>query len=364
MSSSTIRSQLERKRAQKADAEKKASAARTKENAKRADATKARTAASKTSSESTRKSRSRDADRYEQDANTAGKDAAAWQTKASKCLAEEVALQRQMSAAEASELRASERKRQQTDTALERQRAQQVTTVRAETGRLRDEMAMRFDVHERAIADLRQPKKERLRILILTSSGRDDLRVGREQKQIQDAVRFASGRDQVRLDVRPAATGADLLNGLTQGTPHVVHFSGHGNEDVIVFEEDVDAHNDGHTMSGRLLGRALQAVDETPLLVVLNACRTAAQAYRLTESIAAFAIGHSDSIGDSDAINYAARFYASIADGQSIGSSHDLAKTALEMMGLPDHDLPQLHAAEGYNPYETRLVLPELPPDA
>lgn len=154
------------------------------------------------------------------------------------------------------------------------------------------------------------------------------------------------------------------MNGLTQGTPHVVHFSGHGNEDVIVFEEDVDAHNDGRAMSGRLLGRALQAVDETPLLVVLNACKTAEQARRLTEGIAAFAIGHSDSIGDSDAINYAARFYASIADGQSIGASHDLAKTALEMMGLPDHDLPQLYAAVGYNPYEARLVLSELPSDS
>jgi hypothetical protein len=364
MSSSTIRSQLERKRAQKADAEKKASAARTKENAKRADATKARAAASKASSESTRKSRSRDADRYEQDANAAGKDAAAWQTRASKYLAEEVALQKQLSAAEASEQRALERKRQQADTALERQRAQQVTTARAETGRLRDEMTMRFNVHERAIADLRQPKKERLRILVLTSSGRDDLRVGREQKRIQDAVRFASGRDQVRLDVRPASTGEDLLNGLTQGTPHVVHFSGHGSEDVIVFEEDVDTHNAGHAISGRLLGGALKAVDETPLLVVLNACSTAEQARRLTEGIATFAIGHSDSIGDSDAINYAARFYASIADGQSIGSSHDLAKTALEMMGLPGHDLPQLFTADGYDPYQIRLVLSDLTPDA
>lgn len=357
MSSSTIRSQLERKRAQRVDAEKKASAARSKENTKRSDATKARQAASKTTSESTQRSRFRDAERYENDANSAGKDSASWQTKASKFLVEETRLQKQLADAETAEYKATERKRDQADATSERRRVAQVAAAKAETERLRRDMSQRFDNQARAIADLRPPKSEDLRILVLTASGRGDLRVGREQKRIQDAVRFASGRDQVVLDVRPAATNDDLLDGLTQGGPHVVHFSGHGNDTVIVLEQDVDVKNSGTRLTGRLLGRALHAVDETPLLVVLNACSSAPQAKELVNGIASFAIGHSDTIRDEDAINYAARFYGSIANGQSIGASHELALTLMEMMGLPDKDLPQLFAAEGLNPFEVRLVL-------
>lgn len=358
MSSSSIRSQLERKRAQRVAAEKHASTARSKESSRRSDATKARTSAAKATNDATRKSRLREADRYENDANAAGKDAATWQGKASGYLNEEVRLQKQLSDAEAAERKAADRKRDQADAASERRRAEQVAAANRETDRLRREMTTRFDTHERAIAELRAPKQEALRVLILTASSRDDLRIGREQKRIQDAVRFASGRDHVELDVRPAATGEDLLSGLTQTVPHVLHFSGHGNEDLIVFEEDVDSRNAGAPLPSRVLGRALQAVDETPLLVVLNACSTARQAERLVDGITSFAIGHSDSIGDADAINYAARFYASIADGQSIGAAHELAVTLLEMMGLPGHELPQLYAADDLEPFDVRLVLP------
>ena len=34
-----------------------------------------------------------------------------------------------------------------------------------------------------------------------------------------------------QVDVRPAATAADLLDGITRFRPHVVHFSGHSNDD-------------------------------------------------------------------------------------------------------------------------------------
>lgn len=208
MSSSSIRSQLERKRAQRVAAEKHASTARSKESSRRSDATKARTSAAKATNDATRKSRLREAHRYENDANAAGKDAATWQSKASGYLNEEVRLQKQLSDAEAAERKAADRKRDQADAVSERRRAEQVAAANRETDRLRREMTTRFDTHEQAIAELRAPKQEALRVLILTASSHDDLRVGREQKRIQDAVRFASGRDHVKLDVRPAATGA------------------------------------------------------------------------------------------------------------------------------------------------------------
>ncbi|MEU3281435.1 hypothetical protein [Streptomyces antibioticus] len=71
-----------------------------------------------------------------------------------------------------------------------------------------------------------------------------------------------------------------------------------------------------------------------------------------------FAIGMSDSIGDIDAIIYAARFYASVADGQSVQAAHLLSRTAIETNGLLDRDLPTLTCAADVGPSATKLLTP------
>jgi len=87
---------------------------------------------------------------------------------------------------------------------------------------------------ERALRTLPAPRAEKLRVLVLGASSEGDLRVGREQKRIRAAVKSALHRDYIELDVRPAATTSDLLDGITKFRPHVVHFSGHSNEQLIV----------------------------------------------------------------------------------------------------------------------------------
>ena len=365
MSSSLYRSQVERKRAQRLDAEKKSAAARTKEADKRAIASRERAAAAATKSEPTARMKLRDAARHEGEANAAAKESASWQTKAAAYLKEEATLMKRLSESEDSERKSAERKRVadekkrlQQAAQAERERERRATDDARAAARLHAQLAAQIGDHERELADLRQPRQERLRLLMLASSGAGDLRVAREQKRIKDAVQFASGRESISLDLRPAATGDDLLSGLTQGRPHIVHFSGHGNDAVVLFEEDTDEPNAGAVVAADTLAAALRAVDEPPLLVVLNACSSAAQARKLVGGIASFAIGHADSIADGDAIAYAARFYASLADGQSIQASHDIAKAALLLQGTPDADLPQLYAAAGLDPADIILVLP------
>lgn len=359
------RSQLDRKRGQRVDAEKRAAAARTKEADKRAAATRDRAAATASKSDSTIRTKLRDSERHEVEANAAAKESASWQVKASNYLKEEVTLAKSLSDAEQSERKSDDRKRDAADkkrvqeaATAEKQRERRAAEDARIAARLHSQLAAQLKDHERDLAVLREPRPEKLRLLMLASSGEGDLRVGREQKRIKDAVQFASGRDSIALDLRPAATADDLLNGLTQGRPHIVHFSGHGNDAVVVFEQDTDSANHGAIVAADTLAAALRAVDEPPLLVVLNACSSATQAERIADGVAAFAIGHSDSIADGDAIAYAARFYASLADGQSIQAAHDLAKAALLLQGTPDFDLPTLYSAEGFDPAATIVVLP------
>jgi len=161
----------------------------------------------------------------------------------------------------------------------------------------------------------------------------------------------------VKIRHLPASTPGDLLDGLTEFRPHVVHFSGHGNESVIVFDTGAEEHNDGQPVHAGPFKNALEAPDEPPILIVLNACNSAHQLTSLLGKVR-MAIGMSDSIADVDAITFATRFYRTLAEGQSISAAIASARADMELNGLPDHDLPALVTAEGIDPTTIRLIIP------
>lgn len=349
MSAKQIRGQLERKRKQRVDAEKKVGELRTKESNKRTDAAKARQAAAKTKTEATAKSKLREAERREKEAEAAGKEAGRWQTKVSGYSKEELDLATKLARAERSEADAAERRRKREEQQAARRTASEKIALESRITRAESGV-------EQIVRQVREPKREKLRVLILGASADGGLRVGREQKRIRSAVESALHRDQIELDVRPAATTVDLLDGITKFRPHVVHFSGHSNEDLIVFEGEEDEHHEGSVVTAGAFASAIEGTDDPPLLVLLNSCHSAAQIEYLVAQAVPFAIGMADSIEDGDAINYAAQFYAAIANGQSIRSSHLSAQAALELAGLEGAELPTLAWAHDVDPATTILV--------
>jgi hypothetical protein len=111
MSVSQYLRQLEAKRRQRVDADKKASDFRTKEAEKRAAASKAAAAASRSSSASMVAGYVRTAARHESEANDAGKQAAYWQTRAAGYAKDEVSFQAKLAKAEQQERDDAERRR-------------------------------------------------------------------------------------------------------------------------------------------------------------------------------------------------------------------------------------------------------------
>lgn len=351
MSASQQRTQLERKRKQRVDADTKANEYIAKESKKRGEASKAREAAAKTSNATVRKNKLKNADDKEKAAVAAGKEASKWLKKASDYAKAEVTLQKNLARSERAEADAAERRRKREQQLVERERAaeREVLTQRISDTRSAVEQVRR---------ELPEPKPEKLRVLLLGASSEGDLRVGREQRRIQIAVQSALHREQIEIEARPAATAGDLLESIGRFRPHVVHFSGHSNEDVLVFEEDRDEPHHGVAVSARAFASAIQATDDKPLLVILNSCKSAAQINSLVEEATPFAIGMMESVQDGDAINYAAAFYTSTANGQSIRSSHLAGQAALEITGLEGDELPTLVWASDVDPATTILVKP------
>ncbi|MBY6537652.1 CHAT domain-containing protein [Rhodococcus sp. BP-349] len=361
MSADQIRRELERKIKAREDAETDSGKHRAKASVASAAATKARLDAAKTTSAMTAKSKTSEAERRDKDAMKSSKDAATADAKAASLRKDEARIRTRLATAETSERKAAEQKQKTEDKRVERAHAAE-----------RDEYERRIAAAE-AVArqaqhdattsarSLPEPKPEKLRVLLLgadskgAEAGEEGLRIGREHKRIAAAVRNANHRDLIELQPRPAATTDDLLDGISQFRPHVVHFSGHSNNSILAFEDDEDAPHDGTMVAGTAFARAMQATDEPPTLVVLNSCDSAAHLDALIGGLVPFAVGMTDEIGDSDAIIYAARFYASIANGQSIASAHAAGLVQLEMAGL-DPDIVVLRAADDLDAADAFLV--------
>lgn len=206
---------------------------------------------------------------------------------------------------------------------------------------------------------VKEPEPERLRVLYLTSSpGEGDaLRVDAEVNNVLQALRGAKHRDLIELHHRPAARPEDLVDGINDVRPHVVHFSGHGGPSGLLFDNaSLDAPV-GQGVSFAPLAKLLRATADPPTLVVLNACKTIAGATPLLEAVAVV-VAMADTVGDMSAGLFATRFYAAIAAAQSIGHAVDQAR-AMVAIALPDEpDLVEVCTAPDVDAYQVQLVRP------
>jgi hypothetical protein len=209
--------QLEAKRRQRVDAEKKAGDLRAKEADKRAAASKRVQSASRTTNASMAASRMREAARREAEANAAGTEVARWQSRAAGYSKDEAALQAKLAKAQHAEQEDAERRRRRDQATADRLAAVERISIRE-----------RLDATETLVSgvlrDLPPPKPERLRILMLGAASEGDLRVGREQARIRRAVERATLRDLVDLEGHPSATAEDLRDRISAFRTHVIHF--------------------------------------------------------------------------------------------------------------------------------------------
>ena len=166
-----------------------------------------------------------------------------------------------------------------------------------------------------------------------------DLRVDAEVRQVRDAVRKALHRDLVELDHRPAATPEDLLDGINETRPHVVHFSGHGGGAAVLFDNGRIDTPQGRDVPFELLCRALRATDTPPKLLLLNACDTLDGAKVLLD-VVPVVVGTASTVSDLAAAVFSARFYSAVANGQSVGSALQQASVAIDLAGLGEGRTP------------------------
>lgn len=185
------------------------------------------------------------------------------------------------------------------------------------------------------------------------------LELAKDVRQIREKVGAAKYPDALDFDFHLAARPDDLLAALRKTRPQIVHFSGHGEAEGLLF-----IGPDGvrpHLVRGEALAQVFGHFRGEIRVVVLNACFSLPQAKAIAKAVGC-AIGTRRKISDEAAITFGAAFYRAIASGESVQSAFDEAKLALAMQHFSERDCPDLAVRRGVDPSRVVLVAPPAPP--
>lgn len=197
---------------------------------------------------------------------------------------------------------------------------------------------------QKRVSRRRAPLKKvekRLRVAFLSTNpdASHALRTDIEMRDVAQAIRKTNYRDMVDTRYIPAARLADFLDALNEFRPNIIHFSGHGGGQTLLFDNEAVYDNGGEEIDFSLINDVVSATNEVPALLVFNACDTLNGADIFLQNVSAV-VAMSDSIDDAAAVFFATRFYAAIANGQSVGAALKQGKLILKAAKFADADFP------------------------
>jgi len=268
------------------------------------------------------------------------------------------------------ELTAELRARREFQALFDSQAAEKTAAATAQTAQDLHELIPKLDQvltqsiesARQALAQQRDPR-QMLRVLVVLAgpvAGRRDgdpaparLDLRAEWKLLADAV-LATEAPIALIRLRPPIPDA-LRYALghrarEQGlTPHVVHFTGHGWEDGLLFEDDL-----GRTERVRAAELVEMFHEAGVALAVLNACHTAAGAHGagagqalglaralVQAGVVQATVGHRQPVADPTAVRFVARLYAELTRaGATLEEAMRRARMAIAH--LPDAQVPVL----------------------
>ena len=152
---------------------------------------------------------------------------------------------------------------------------------------------------------------DKIKILILAANPWKTKRLVLDEEFQRTQELWESSDFQERFELRyyPALRGEALQEKVLKFKPHLIHFSGHGEEDSLVFA-DLTGENP-YEVSKQALAQLFKLCVPDLKAVFLNACYSANQAEFIVEQVPSV-IGMNTAIDDLAAISFSRGFYSAI----------------------------------------------------
>lgn len=186
----------------------------------------------------------------------------------------------------------------------------------------------------------------KIRILYLAANPIDTghLRLQDEARDLEERIRLGPCREAFEVRYCLAVRPRDLLRGLQEVQPHIIHFSGHGNYDKQIVLQD-DQGRSCPIMPEDLEG--LVGLFKTNLKVALMSCCYGRSQAEALNRVLDFTIGMDDPISDVGAVSFSAAFYQVLASGGSVRQAFESARLLTRMESRPVFQVSDLLVREG-----------------
>ncbi|XPM55509.2 MAG: NACHT domain-containing protein [Leptolyngbya sp. IPPAS B-1204] len=164
-------------------------------------------------------------------------------------------------------------------------------------------------------------------ILILAANPRQDLKLGREIRDLKKVVERSGKQNQFEVEIELAVRSEDLQELFLEYKPWIVHFCGHGvgAEGLVLGEEGGE-----QLVSTKAITNLCRLFASHVNCVLLNACDTDQQAKAMVQHIN-YVIGMSQAILDDAAYFFAVGFYRGLGYGESVERAYELGCNAIEL---------------------------------
>lgn len=167
-------------------------------------------------------------------------------------------------------------------------------------------------------------EKQQQKILILSAIPHG-LRLDKEIREIEEAIRRATRRYLFDISVRTAVRPQDIRRAIAEEQPQIVHFCGHGLEDGNLLLEDDGGNN--KPVAPEALASLFKLHTQYVKCVLLNACYSKKPAEAISQHID-YVIGMNNPIQDKAAIEFAKGFYDGL--GYEILDNQDIFQRAFD----------------------------------
>lgn len=184
------------------------------------------------------------------------------------------------------------------------------------------------------------PSSHKLKILFLGANPKNTtrLRIDEELREIDQQLRLSTARERLSLAQGWAIRADDLQQALIDNEPQIVHFSGHGDVEGILIE---DEQGNAHQISTDAVSELFGLFKESVKCVLLNACFSETQAKAILAHIP-YVIGMRSEMPDAAAIKFSVGFYKAIAAGKTVEFAFSLGVNAIKLEGIDATLVPQL----------------------
>ena len=188
--------------------------------------------------------------------------------------------------------------------------------------------------------DTKTSEKQSLRILFLASDPGDTAKIhlGKELQEVRNKL---ANNPNFEIKDRLATKPDDVLQTIMSYKPHIVHFSGHGNETGEICFEDEEGNS--KTIPPDALASLFNLVTEYVKCVIVNTCYSEIQARAIAQYVPVV-IGTKSEIADTAAIRFSTGFYTALEPDltqSSLDKAFKLGCIAIQFDGnLQEHLKP------------------------